>query len=94
MLVSPLDLCSVEIKELRLRPVTENHDYQVKLKQAQAFLQKVRAGRPTKTATALRWRRYLAGVSYPQLAHPAQAGSPGLACVGCGRCGPRRAGGI
>ncbi|KAI8471574.1 MAG: translation initiation factor IF-3, N-terminal domain-containing protein [Monoraphidium minutum] len=30
----------VEIKELRLRPVTETHDYAVKLKQAQGFLQK------------------------------------------------------
>ena len=32
---------SVELKELRLRPVTEAHDYAVKLKQAQAFLSKV-----------------------------------------------------
>lgn len=30
----------VEIKELRMRPVTEQHDYAVKLKQAQQFLQK------------------------------------------------------
>lgn len=30
----------VEIKELRMRPVTEPHDYAVKLKQAQAFLAK------------------------------------------------------
>jgi hypothetical protein len=32
----------VEIKELRMRPVTEPHDYAVKLKQAQAFLSKAR----------------------------------------------------
>lgn len=30
----------VDTKELRLRPVTETHDYAVKLKQAQGFLQK------------------------------------------------------
>ncbi|KIZ07507.1 Translation initiation factor IF-3 [Monoraphidium neglectum] len=30
----------VDLKELRLRPVTETHDYAVKLKQAQGFLQK------------------------------------------------------
>lgn len=36
--------CSVDIKELRMRPVTEQHDYDVKLKQARGFLQKVRLG--------------------------------------------------
>jgi translation initiation factor IF-3 len=30
----------VDSKELRLRPVTEPHDYNVKLKQAQGFLKK------------------------------------------------------
>lgn len=32
--------CSVETKEVRLRPVTEPHDYDVKVKAAKAFLAK------------------------------------------------------
>jgi len=32
--------CSVETKEVRLRPVTEAHDYEVKVKSAKAFLAK------------------------------------------------------
>lgn len=33
--------CSVELKEVRMRPVTEEHDYKVKLKSAAGFLLKV-----------------------------------------------------
>jgi translation initiation factor IF-3 len=32
--------CSVETKEVRLRPVTEPHDYEVKVKAAKGFLAK------------------------------------------------------
>ena len=36
----PYSVCSIETKELKLRPGTDVHDYQVKVRAAQKFLQK------------------------------------------------------
>jgi translation initiation factor IF-3 len=38
--LSLLSCCSPEIKEVKLRPVTEKADYETKVKQAQKFLSK------------------------------------------------------